>query len=74
MLERFDAGSGAGRHDGGSCHLTPDRGCAWESDLRLEREQCIARLRDIAADGLFNCVAIPPGPIWRTRKGSANST
>jgi hypothetical protein len=24
MLERFDAGSRAGRHDGGSCNLTPD--------------------------------------------------
>jgi hypothetical protein len=35
--------------------------------------ESIAWLRDIASDGLFNCVAIP-GPIWRTHKGSANST
>ena len=67
MLERFDAGSGAWRHDGGSCKLTPDRGCAWESDLRLEREQCIARLREIAADGLFNCVAIPGPALFGAR-------
>jgi hypothetical protein len=29
-------------------------------DLRLEGEQCIARLRQITADRLFNCVATRP--------------
>jgi hypothetical protein len=28
-------------------------------DLRLEREQCHVRLREIAVGGFFNCVAIP---------------
>jgi hypothetical protein len=25
----------------------------------------ITWLRDIAADGLFNCVAVPTGAVWR---------
>jgi hypothetical protein len=81
MLGRFDAGSRAGRHDGESCHLTPDPVAALGKttcqflDLRLEREQCIAGLREIAAGGIFHCVATPVRRLFgRTHKGSANST
>jgi hypothetical protein len=31
-------------------------------------EQCIARLREIATDELFNCVTTPTRSIWRTLK------
>ena len=55
-------------------NATFGKACCQFLELRLETEQCIARLREIAADGLFNCVAIPAGPIRRTHKGSANST
>ena len=36
--------------------------------LRLERSTALPWLREIAADGLINCVATPARPIWRRHK------
>ncbi len=51
-------------------NATFGKACCQFLELRLEREQCIARLRETAADGLFNCVAIPAGPIGAGTKAS----
>jgi len=68
-LKRFDAASGAGAAGwSGSYNLPLTEAALGKAsrqfqDLRLEREHCIAWLREIAADGLFNGVRSPLAPF-----------